>query len=122
MKDFYVDSYGAFNFEVAENNKAVRSALAVFLDIRASNGYDDGELEYDTMQGLDFDLLLDNNVDDDTKMLHVSDKIKLYFTDIEDVQNVKIAKDKEERGIVISFEYKTIYSGDYENMEVVNSV
>ncbi|HBJ79723.1 MULTISPECIES: hypothetical protein [Fusobacterium] len=122
MKDFYIDSYGNFNFEIAENNKALRSALAVFLDIRSSNGYDDGELEYDENQGINFEFLLSNDISESDKTLYLSKKIRLYFTDIKELKNFTFESDKEKRNFKITFEYKTIYDGDYEKMEVITDV
>lgn len=118
MKDLYIDSYGEMNFELAENNKAIRSSLGVFLSIRSSNGYDTGELEFDDFQGLDFDLLLDSDVSNTDKTIYIMNKVKKYYNDIEDLRNFEFEENKEKRVLKISFEYKTIYSGDYEKMGV----
>lgn len=118
MKDIYIDSQGEINFDVAENNKAIRSSLGVFMSIRSSNGYDTGELEFDDFQGLDFDLLLDGNVSTVDKTIYIINKVKNYYNDIEDLRNFTFEENKEERILKIKFEYKTIYSGDYEKMGV----
>lgn len=118
MKDIYIDSQGEINFDVAENNKAIRSSLGVFMSIRSSNGYDTGELEFDDFQGLDFDLLLDGNVSTVDKTIYIINKVKNYYNDIEDLRNFTFEENKEKRILKISFEYKTIYSGDYEKMGV----
>lgn len=122
MKDIYIDSQGEINFDIVENNKAIRSSLGVFLSIRSSNGYDTGELEFDDFQGLDFDLLLDSNVSTVDKTIYIINKVKNYYNDIEDLRNFTFEENKEERILKIKFEYKTIYSGDYEKMGVNTNV
>lgn len=118
MKDLFIGSNGTLNFEIAEDNKALRSQLGVFLSIRCSNGYDDGELEYDIDQGLDYEFLMDLSISNEKKESYIISKIKKYYKDVKNIKNVIISQDKIERTIYISFEYSTIYNGDYEKMEV----
>lgn len=118
MKDLFIGSNGTLNFEIAEDNKALRSQLGVFLSVRCSNGFDDGELEYDIDQGLDYEFLMDLSISNEKKESYIISKIKKYYKDVKNIKNVIISQDKIERTIYISFEYSTIYNGDYEKMEV----
>ncbi|MGL4998599.1 MAG: hypothetical protein ACRC5T_06470 [Cetobacterium sp.] len=113
MQDLYIDSQGGFNFEIAEDSKALRSQLAVFLSIRASNGYDDGELDYDINQGLDYDLLMETLASDEIKSNYIKNKIKKYYPDVDDVKNVEIFENKSTREINVTFEFKSIYDDNY---------
>lgn len=122
MKDLFINSHGAMNFEIAEDNKALRSQLGVFLSIRCSDGYDDGELEYDIDQGLDYEFLMELSVSKEKKESYITSKIKKYYKDVKNIKNVIINQDKVQRTISISFEYSTIYNGDYEKMEVATIV
>lgn len=122
MKDLFIGSNGTLNFEIAEDNKALRSQLGVFLSIRCSNGFDDGELEYDIDQGLDYEFLMDLSISNEKKESYIISKIKKYYKDVKNIKNVIINQDKVERTIYISFEYSTIYNEDYEKMEVATIV
>lgn len=122
MQDLYIDSQGGFNFEVAENNKSLRSRLGVFLSIRSSNGYDDGELYYDIRQGLDYEFLLDGTVSNELKRTYVYNQLKNYYNEIEDIKNIEIISDKNTRELKITFEYKSIFDNSYEKQEVINIV
>lgn len=122
MQDLYIDSQGGFSFEIAENNKALRSRLGVFLSIRSSNGYDDGELDYDIRQGLDYEFLLDGTVSNELKRTYVYNQLKNYYNEIEDIKNIEIIADKNTRELKITFEYKSIFDNSYEKQEVINIV
>ncbi|WP_297638571.1 hypothetical protein [uncultured Clostridium sp.] len=122
MQDLYIDSQGGFNFEIATDNKALRSRLGVFLSIRASNGYDDGELDYDINQGLDYEFLLDGTVKDEFKSTYIYNQIKNYYKEVEDVKNINIISDKNNRTLNITFEFKSIFDNDYIKQEVSNIV
>ncbi|MGL5126144.1 MAG: hypothetical protein ACRC6U_09235 [Fusobacteriaceae bacterium] len=113
MQDLFIDSQGGFNFEIKEDNEVLRSQIVVFLSIRASDGYDDGELDYDINQGLDYDLLLDGAVNDEIKLSYVKNQIKRYYQDVEEIKNIKISKEKSLRETEISFEFKSIYEDNY---------
>lgn len=122
MQDLYIDSQGAFNFEIATDNAALRSRLGVFLSIRASNGYDDGELDYDINQGIDYEFLLDSSVSDEYKSTYIYNQIKNYYKEVEDVRNININSDKNNRTLKITFEFKSIFENDYTKQEVNNIV
>lgn len=122
MQDLYIDSQGGFNFEIAQDNTALRSRLGVFLSIRASNGYDDGELDYDINQGLDYEFLLDGTVKNEFKSTYIYNQIKNYYKEVEDVKNINIISDKNNRTLNITFEFKSIFENDYIKQEVSNIV
>ncbi|MGL6100039.1 MAG: hypothetical protein ACRC0G_10495 [Fusobacteriaceae bacterium] len=113
MQDLHVNSQGGFSFEIAEDSKALRSQLAVFLSIRASNGHDDGELDYDINQGLDYDLLMETSASSEIKSNYIKNKIKKYYPDINDIKNIEIFENKSTREINITFEFKSIYDDNY---------
>ena len=82
MQDLFIDSYGEIDFTIAEDKKAVASQIGVFLSIRCTNGYIDGELEFDTYNGINFDLLLDNDVQDSIKSNYIKKQLKKYYSDL----------------------------------------
>lgn len=122
MTDLFIDSNGGFKFEMATYNEALRSRLGVFLSIRASNGYDDGELDYDINQGLDFEFLYDSGVSDELKKEYIYNQIMRYYDEVKEVGNIAIEIDKKERSMKINFEFKSIFSDEYVNAEVINLV
>ena len=116
MKDIMINSYGETTFDISINNEALRSQLGVFLSIRASNGYNDGELEYDTYQGIDYENLLEDLTDEDI-ILYLKNKIKNYFKNIKETKNFEITRDKSNRTLKIKFEFISVFSNE---SEVVN--
>lgn len=122
ITDLFIDSYGEIDFSIKENDEAISSQLGVFLSIRATDGYYDGELEFDTFQGLDFDFLLSNDTDLNTKTFYLVDQIKKYYPGISDIQNVVFSEKKETRELKITFDYKTVYSKDFQRKEVLSIV
>ncbi|MGL6023779.1 MAG: hypothetical protein ACRC0F_04110 [Cetobacterium sp.] len=122
MQDLYIDSQGGFNFEIASYNKALRSRLGVFLSIRASNGFEDGELDYDINQGLDFETLFNSNVSIGIKQEYIYNQIKKYYNEVREIKDISIVTNKTKRTLEISFKFKSIFTDEYISLEVMNIV
>lgn len=110
MKDLFF-SNNESKFLIEENRKALASQLGMFLSCKT------GELKYNEDFGLDYEILLNKDIDNTFKENLIRNKINKYFSQkITRLKNVIITK--ENRTLKIKIKYISIYSEEVEEIEI----
>lgn len=104
-------SNNEFNFSVEKNQKALSSQLGMFLSCKT------GELKYNEDYGLDYEILLNKDIDNKFKENLIRSKINKYFSNkIQRIHLVQVLK--ENRTLKIKVKYTSVYSEEVEEIEI----